>query len=216
MPPRLRTVPRKAPRQERAKATVDAILRAAAHILRADGYDGLSTNRVAKKAGVSIGSLYQYFPSKESLVLALEDEHSAEMQQFLLRTVESMQGAPIERVVETFIVGMLNVHEVDPKLHRVLSEQVPRIGGFEKLKELAMPGMNLVRAWLEANKGQLRKMDLDVATYILVTSVESITHLSVLEECALDRKALAKELSELVLRYLGVVPQTQLAGPRAR
>jgi AcrR family transcriptional regulator len=213
MPPRLRVAPRKAPSQERARATVDAILRAAAHILRTEGYDALSTNRVAKKAGVSIGSLYQYFPSKESLVMALEAEHSAETSALLLRTVEQMQGAPVRKVVETFIEGMLHVHEVDPKLHRVLTEQLPRIGGYAKVKELTAPGMRLVRTWLEINQHQFRKMDLDLATFMLVSAVESITHLSVLEEKRFDQKALAKELSELVLRYLGVDEAT---APRAR
>jgi AcrR family transcriptional regulator len=212
MPQRLRTVPRKAPRQERAKATVDAILRAAAHILRTQGYEAMSTNQVAKKAGVSIGSLYQYFPSKESLVLALEDEHSAEMQRLIMQTVEQMQGAPVEVVVQTFIESFLHMHEVDPKLHRVLSEQVPRIGGYEKLKELMLPGARLVRAWLEANQAQFRKVDLDVATFVLVSSVEAVTHMSVLDEQGLDRKALASEVSELVLRYLGV--GTTSAGSR--
>ncbi len=199
----LRTSPRKAPRQERAKATVDAILRAAAHILRTRGYDELSTNEVARKAGVGIGSLYQYFPSKESLVLALADEHSAEVRALLMKTVEQMHGAPVRKVVETFIAGMMRVHEVDPQLHRALTEHVPRIGGWEKVKELTLPGSQLVRAWLEANAAQFRKVDLDTATFVLVTAVESITHISALDEHLIDQKALAREISELVLRYLG-------------
>jgi AcrR family transcriptional regulator len=199
----LRTSPRKAPRQERAKATVDAILRAAAHILRSQGYDALSTNEVARRAGVSIGSLYQYFPSKESLVLALADEHSAEVRALLMKTVEQLQGAPVRTVVETFIEGMMRVHEVDPQLHRALTEHVPRIGGWEKVKELTLPGAQLVRAWLEANAAQFRKVDLDTATFVLVTAVESITHMSALEAHPVDQKTLAREISELVLRYLG-------------
>jgi AcrR family transcriptional regulator len=204
MPPRLRNAPRKAPRQDRAKATVDAILRAAAHILRTQGYDALSTNQVAKKAGVSIGSLYQYFPSKESLVLALEEEHAKEMRQLMMQTMEQMQGAPVQRVVQTFIEIMMHVHEVDPKLHRVLSEQVPRIGGYEKVRELTQPGAMLVRTWLEANRAQFRKLDLDLATFVLVSAVEAITHLWTLEEPRPNQQALTREISELVLRYLDV------------
>ena len=65
--------PRKQPKQERSQATVEAILTATAHILTEDGYDRLTTNRVAERAGVSIGSLYQYFPHKDALIFALAD-----------------------------------------------------------------------------------------------------------------------------------------------
>ena len=76
---RVRTAPRKKPRQDRSVATVDAILDATARVLTTTGYDRASTNRVAMAAGVSVGSLYQYFPSKEALVLALIERHSSQM-----------------------------------------------------------------------------------------------------------------------------------------
>ena len=69
--PKLATNPRKRPHQARASATVDAILEATAHILREGGLPGLSTNRIAERAGASIGSLYQYFPSREAILAEL-------------------------------------------------------------------------------------------------------------------------------------------------
>src|SRR5437870_12652127 len=72
---RWRTHPRKLPKQERAKATVEAILAATAHILVREGFDAASTNRIADEAGVSVGSLYQYFPSKQAIVSALLERH---------------------------------------------------------------------------------------------------------------------------------------------
>jgi AcrR family transcriptional regulator len=66
MPRKTCTTPRKLPQQDRSKVTVDAILTATAHILTQEGYDRTTTNRIAELAGVSIGSLYQYFPSKEA------------------------------------------------------------------------------------------------------------------------------------------------------
>lgn len=62
---------RKAPRQRRSAHTVEAILEAAALVLEADGLEGFNTNAVARRAGASIGTLYQYFPSKDALTLAL-------------------------------------------------------------------------------------------------------------------------------------------------
>src|SRR5579859_5011283 len=70
------TNPRKHAAQDRSRATVDALVEATARILVRDGFDRASTNRIAAEAGVSIGSLYQYFPSKEALVAAVIDRHN--------------------------------------------------------------------------------------------------------------------------------------------
>jgi len=69
---------RKKPRQQRSRATWDAILEAAAQLFGERGYTGTTTNKVAERAGVSIGSLYQYFPNKEALLLALSERHMEE------------------------------------------------------------------------------------------------------------------------------------------
>src|SRR5262249_7474993 len=76
-----RTDLRKLPVQERSRVTVEALLEATARILVKEGFDAASTNRIAAVAGVSVGSLYQYFPSKESLVAALIDRHNQQIMQ---------------------------------------------------------------------------------------------------------------------------------------
>ena len=63
--------PRKAPRQARARATVAAIIDACAQLLAAGPYDALTTNSISERAGVSVGTLYEYFPNRESIVAAL-------------------------------------------------------------------------------------------------------------------------------------------------
>lgn len=74
MPP-ASSAPRRSPRQERSQFTVDAIFEAVARIVATQGEDALTTNRIADVAGVSVGSLYQYFPSKEAILLAMLDQH---------------------------------------------------------------------------------------------------------------------------------------------
>ena len=92
MSPKLRTVPRKLPRQDRSRATVDAILEAAARVLVKEGFERTTTNRVAEAAGVSVGSLYQYFPNKEAILFRLQaDEWGQTMSHLRL----SPQFAPI-------------------------------------------------------------------------------------------------------------------------
>lgn len=206
-PARRPDAPRKQPRQERARATVDAILRATAHILRTQGWDRCNTNAVAKRAGVSIGSLYQYFPSKEALVSALAEQHAEEGLGVLLAAVVAASERPLslEQTVHHYIHALVRLHAADPKLHRVLVEQVPMLrGGRAVLQRVSKEAARLVRGWLETQRSHFRTVDLDVATYMLVTSVEAVAHLQVLDRPAkLDEAALVNELTALVLGYLG-------------
>src|SRR5690242_18275034 len=73
--PKKNLSPRKEPNQERAQETVETIVRATAHILEKDGFEKASTNKIADKAGVSIGSLYQYFPTKEAIISLMMDRY---------------------------------------------------------------------------------------------------------------------------------------------
>jgi AcrR family transcriptional regulator len=189
---------------------VEAILRATAHILRTKGWDECNTNAVAKRAGVSIGSLYQYFPSKEALVAALAERHAEQGLEVLLDAISAAgtRDAPLsfEDTVRHYIAAMVKLHARDPALHRVLVEQVPRLrGGQAVIRRTTSHAAGLVRAWLETQREHLRAVDLDVATFMLVTSVESVAHLQVLERPAqLSQDVLVEELVQLVLGYLGV------------
>src|ERR1051326_7166272 len=128
-----RTTPRKRPRQARSRETVDTILEATARVLVAKGYDNLSTNAVATAAGVSIGSLYQYFPNKEALVLALIERHMEQMNAAILAELARVATLPMAEAARCVIELTIRAHAVEPELHRVLTEQVPRIGRLAKL-----------------------------------------------------------------------------------
>src|SRR5262245_64733032 len=118
--------PRKLPKQARAQETVEAILTAAARILKKEGFDKASTNRIAEAAGVSIGSLYQYFPSKEALVAALAERHMTEMSEIVAEAGARILTEPLHVAVREVVELMLRAHAVDPELHRVLMEGIPR------------------------------------------------------------------------------------------
>jgi AcrR family transcriptional regulator len=168
-----------------------------------DGYDRASTNRIARRAGVSIGSLYQYYPSKEALVSALLDRHVQQILQLLADTATRMVEAPLEEAVPAYVRAMLRVHAVDPRLHQVFFEQFPRLGGIERARDLMNRGHALVRGYLEGHRPCLREVDLDLATFVLVNAVEGVTHAAVLTRAgSLSDEKLATEIAALVLRYL--------------
>lgn len=202
MPARPRTSPRKSPRQERSRATVDAILEATARVLLRDGYDRASTNRIAQAAGVSVGSLYQYFPSKEALAAALIDRHMTETEA-LLQVPESEMGRPLPELARLLVRGMLRAHAVHPKLHQVLMEHVPKVGRLERRRDLDETAARLVRGILEARKREIRKMDLELATFVIIASVEAVTHKAATEHPELlGDPRVEDELVELLMRYV--------------
>jgi AcrR family transcriptional regulator len=204
---RPRTTPRKRPRQERSQATVDAILDATARVLTSIGYDRASTNRIALAAGVSIGSLYQYFPSKEALVAALVERHTTEMSSLIRRKLAEVATAPVEVAVRTMIEALFDAHAVDPKLHKVLIEQVPRVGKLQKVADVECEVAALVESLLGARRRDLRRSKVEAVAFVLCTAVEAVTHRAVIAELAAEKRSdVAAELTDMLLRYLASAP----------
>ncbi|MEO8876410.1 MAG: TetR/AcrR family transcriptional regulator [Polyangiaceae bacterium] len=203
MPPRLHTTPRKTPNQDRAKATVEAILTATAQVLVKDGYDGASTNKIAAQAGVSIGSLYQYFPSKEALVAELLDRHLADMMHVFDETVLRVADAPIPVATCELVHAMIEAHAINPKLHKIFAEQTPRTGRLQRIGEIERYVADRLRVYLEMHRAALRPKNLDLAVFLLVQLVEAAGHGVVLNpRQAFDTEELAREVSNICLAYL--------------
>ena len=105
---------RKSPRQKRAAATFEAIVEAAAHILRADGAGALTTNAVAARAGVSIGSLYQYFPNKQAIVRALIERAFKHAEAIRPAVIDS--NAPAHEIIRAVVDWHFAFRAHDPEL----------------------------------------------------------------------------------------------------
>ena len=200
------TNPRKSASQERSRSTVDALLEATARVLIKGGYDKASTNRIAEVAGVSIGSLYQYFPSKEALVAAVIDRHTQEISEVTRKALVRAAALPIEAAAREFISVAIDAHRVNPKLHGVLAEQIPRVGRLENIEANVRDGYALVRGYLEAHRDEIDVADLDLAAFVVVTVVEALTHAAVLRrpDILTDEKArqFVDDVTRLVVRYL--------------
>lgn len=196
------TRPRKKPKQRRSHQTVNAIVEATARILEEEGFEKASTNRVAKRAGVSIGSLYQYFPNKESLVLAVFERHCGQMLQLLQQHLEDLSEAPIEEAVRVYVRAMLESHLVNPRLHRVLTIQASTLG-WNLVKEVHGTARSLLRGYLEIHKERIMPTDLDLAAFVLLMAVEGVTHSAILEyRDVLDFDKLEHEICAFILGYL--------------
>lgn len=199
MPSKTRTTPRKLPQQDRSKVTVDAILTATARILTQFGYEKANTNRIAELAGVSIGSLYQYFPNKEALVTALAEQHVNTMMEIIESKLKDLSNAPIEVILHELVKACIAAHAIDPMLHKVLNEQVPRINNTSLERRVTA----LLRTYLEQKCDQIQPQNLDLVVFILERTVEALTHTAVIERPELlSDGQLEQEITTLLLSYL--------------
>jgi AcrR family transcriptional regulator len=200
------TNPRKHASQERSRATVDALIEATARILVREGFERASTNRIAQAAGVSVGSLYQYYPCKEALVAAVIDRHNQDLMKVVHDVLAEIADQPIAVGTRKLVDAAIQAHRVDPKLHRVLSEQIPRTGKLEDVEAFSRETYGLFRAYLQDHRDEIRAIDLDLAAYVCVTSIEALTHTAVLHRPELlsdeGAETLVDEATRLVLRYL--------------
>ncbi|MBL8678551.1 MAG: TetR/AcrR family transcriptional regulator [Myxococcales bacterium] len=200
---KVRTSPRKRPTQDRSKQTVDTIVEATARVLVSEGYERATTNRVAEVAGVSVGSLYQYFPSKESLVAAVVDRHSDHMMCVFREAIAGAATLPLREGARVVITAMVDGHDVEPELHRVCAEQIPRVGRLGRLLEdLDTHASPSLVAYLQSRAHELVVKDIELATFVLVHSVETVLHRVLSTRRVVPRDVLIDELTALCLRYL--------------
>jgi AcrR family transcriptional regulator len=198
--------PRKAAAQERSRATVDALVEATARILVKEGFDKASTNRIAEVAGVSVGSLYQYFPCKEALVAAVIERHQQHILQTVRAELADILAWPVRKAIRQLVVIAIKAHRVDPKLHRVLAEQIPRVGKLENVDFFSRANFTLFRSYLEAHREELRFHDLELASFVCVTTIEALAHNAVLHHPEMlpdgAMETLVDECARLVSGYL--------------
>ncbi|WP_027547404.1 TetR/AcrR family transcriptional regulator [Bradyrhizobium sp. WSM2254] len=200
------TKPRKNASQQRSRATVDALVEATARILIKEGFEKASTNRIAEVAGVSVGSLYQYFPSKEALVAAVIDRHNEEIMAIVRSALTEVADLPIDKAVRKLVTVAIEAHRIDPKLHRVLAEQIPRTGQLRDVEAFNREVHTLVRTYLESRRNEMRKIDPALATFICVSAIEAVAHNTVLNHAEMltekTVRTLVDETTRMVVGYL--------------
>lgn len=204
---RMSTYRRKMPKQARSKVTVDVLLRATAQVLKRVGFAKTTTNRVAEAAGVSIGTVYQYFPSKEALVAAVIDRHQDEISTIVKKKWHEVNAESVPEATAKMVEVAILAHGIDPELHRVLEEQVPRVGRLKRLEQMQDEWLQTLRHVYRSRRGELRVRDTDLAALVVVHVVEALSHAVVRSHPEYLRgNRMARELTELLVRYLAPPP----------
>ncbi len=204
---------RRRPIQRRSRLTVELILEAAAQIFEERGYARGTTNHIAERAGFSVGTLYQYFPNKDALLVALTEQHLAEATAFLQAelALDPSGLPPLDDLLRRIVGATVRLHARRPRLHQVLFEEAPRPPELREAwrrveREMTDTLEALLRAWPGIDLPEPR-----LAAWIVVQTVESLCHHLVLHR----DEPVCEELfvDEVALLLRGYLVRRQVRGP---
>jgi AcrR family transcriptional regulator len=166
--------PRKQPRQGRAQVTRDAIITAAAQLISRDGLGGYNTNAVAARAGVSIGSLYQYFPNKDALMVALIERQQAQQTETLASAIQDLDTIALPTIVRTLVRAAMAHHRDDPLLATAIDHEEARLPIGPVLDRYLNSATESLHSLLAIHYDKLGAIDLDIAAKTLPNMVRAI------------------------------------------
>ncbi len=204
--------PRKQPRQRRAHETRARILDASRRVFEEHGYAHGTTNRIAAEAGLSVGSLYQYFPNKDAILVELVDAHIDAGTAAVLQAMapsEQWTALPLADVVGPVVDAMVALHAHGRELHRVLFEEAPRPP--EQLARLRALERDLteVVAGLLAAHPDVTAADPVLAARLTIDAIESLVHRIATDATSgISDDVLAAEITRLVVAYLTAPART--------
>jgi AcrR family transcriptional regulator len=194
--------PRKRPVQARSEATVSAIFEASIQVLLAVGYRRLTTTRVAERAGVSVGTLYQYFPNRQSLMSAVIENYLDDIASSVERDCRPLMGQSLKKIVAGLVDAIIAAKCRRIEFSRAMQEPLADIGGQTLVKAAANRSAGFVAAIL-ANCQDANFGDVDRVAALIVTSCRSLLQAAIAANAgAAELAALRTHMQALVLGYL--------------
>lgn len=194
-----RVSPRKLPRQRRAEATVEAILEAAAQLVAQRGLAGFNTNAVAERAGVSIGSLYQYFPNKDAIMAALIARQHDRQVQGLLEVLSVPPQGMLEDRVRVLVRAAMRHHHDDALLASAIDHEEARLPVPDVADRIMVAAGPQLLALLEGLQAELPRLDPRAALRTLPPMIRAVVD----AWANLDPPDLERAQSEAVCAMLG-------------
>jgi AcrR family transcriptional regulator len=217
LPPRLQTLsePRKLPVQARSAASVDAILEATIQVLLHVGKEQLTTTRVAQRAGVSVGTLYQYFPNKKALLQAALKRHLDEVTRAVELVCHEQQGKTLAQMATALITAFLEAKMRDAKTSVALYSVSSDVDGAKIAQQRGTRSTQAIAEMLATSCEPLTR-DPQLAAFMLQGAMIGVSR-RLLESSAPEKQleTLRQELVFLACAYLNACsarPSVQSAG----
>jgi AcrR family transcriptional regulator len=201
--------PRKTPVQERSAASVEAIREAAIQVLLSVGKERLTTTLVAARAGVSVGTLYQYFPNKSSLLQAVLKAHLDTVYRAVEAACESAKGMPLAEMADVLVTGFLKAKMKNEATSRALYFVSDDVGGAEIARANGSRGVKAIAAMLESSPDALRE-EAQVVASTLMAAMAGVSR-RMIEAGPQPRmmQAMRQELEVMARAYLAACDATK-------
>ena len=180
---------------------MEAILEATSQVLVDQGYAKLTTTRVAERAGVSVGSLYQYFNDKADLVRAVHRIYIGHAFGALRAEALRSDGARLRPRIEAMLSALLKIKSARPALSTALHATMLELDGPAYLKRMIDQTQALLRQLLEAHRDELAIKDLDLASFVATNAVDGVIGAAVATG-QLDHPDLLEAVTQLLVGYL--------------
>lgn len=195
--------PRKLPRQARSRATFEAMVRACAELLEEHGYGALTTNHIAERAGVSIGTLYEYFDDKEVVVYEVVRRAQAGFIDDAAGPVREFAGAPVERAVRTWLAALVEAMRSRAVLLRAIADSVPAHLRDPHARAASTQHVALARAAYQLAGDQVRRDRVEEVSFLVVTLVDAALNRLVLHPPEdIDIEEALDELADRVCEWV--------------
>lgn len=191
---------------------MDAILEGASQVLVRVGYERANTTLIARAAGVSVGSLYQYFPNKDAVFSALLQASFAQMIEGLRAIVREPSREPLGERVFRLVSATLAHKTRNPKLHRVLKTELGRIDGAKAMRQLSDQLLSLLQELFALYQSELRLRDPARAAFFAFNTVEGVVCAALIDAPEqLSEPAFARELATAVTAMVKSLPRMAAA-----
>jgi AcrR family transcriptional regulator len=194
---------RNKPHQARSRATVEVILDATVRIFENEGAEAATTSRIAEVAGVSVGTLYQYFGNRDAILDALQDREFERATIIMQNVLANPDGASHRTIARSVVERLLGLYGAAPALHRVLAVEGLRITPAERVQAFDARIVGAIKVFLVNASPHIRRSDVDAAAFVAYQSVRAAMLAYLIEQPpGVSERALVDELTDLVVRYL--------------
>lgn len=198
---------RRIPKQKRSIATREKILAAGKTLFSRDGYHATSSKKIAREAGIAVGSFYNYFPDKKRLLMEIHREHVGRVHAMVSDALHSADlGHPetdARLIVKRIVDQTLKLHDFSPALHREISALIYTDPDFADMgRREENHAVQMLKELLALHPESLRISDLEAAARVVVLALEEVVHTIKIFGAPIEESRLLDALGDMVYRFL--------------
>lgn len=198
---------RKLPRQQRAEQTVQRIKQAMLDLIATEGYAAVSTNRIAKRARVNISSLYQYFPNRQAIALAMYEDTSSQLAQLVHEHMLANMTLPLEKSIRNMVERLVDFMDKEQMALLRLVDEVPELRDTARAMSLETLAYHTSRVYLEQHLGKLDEpLMICKMFFVQHLGMGLIRQFVLTKPAGLGKAVFLDEISELIVMYLRKPP----------